>query len=327
MRNKSGDVLDLSSLLDTWQDHLLSDRAPSTAYRYLSAIRRFVSWHEAEERHPFDVQAMTPITLVGYRNSLQRTESTSTVNTHVSALRAWCGWLVSQGVLSDDPAARLRLVGRQSPLAPKALKDTEVNALLRAAGRTRHPLRDTAILQMLIQTGIRIGECAALVCGDIEFGEKSGWVTIRAGKGNKARRVPLNVSIRQALTVYMAPLLDVEPTLKAVAAAWSRTVQSGLPMPLWSSQKGERLSVSAIGRMIDELVRECAARQLVPSETSAHTLRHTFATRYLETHPGDLVGLASILGHSSLNTTRIYVQPTAEDLVGRVESMSLNAYE
>lgn len=61
--------------------------------------------------------------------------------------------------------------------------------------------------------------------------------------------------------------------------------------------------------------------------TSAHTLRHTFATHYLKTHPGDLVGLASLLGHSSLNTTRLYVQPTAEELAQKVEDLSLNAYE
>jgi site-specific recombinase XerD len=78
--------------------------------------------------------------------------------------------------------------------------------------------------------------------------------------------------------------------------------------------------------MIDGLVRDCAARQLVPATAGAHTLRHTFATRYLVAHPGDLVGVAAILGHSSLNTTRIYVQPTAEQLAMYMEQLDLNAY-
>ena len=84
--------------------------------------------------------------------------------------------------------------------------------------------------------------------------------------------------------------------------------------------------MSAMGRMIDGLVRDCEARRLVPATTGAHTLRHTFAARYLAAHPGDLVGLAALLGHSSLNTTRIYVQPTAEQLAERVERVDLNAY-
>jgi site-specific recombinase XerD len=104
-------------------------------------------------------------------------------------------------------------------------------------------------------------------------------------EGNKARSIPLNTSARTALAGYVAPLLQVEPTLKAVACAWSSHPND----PLWISQKGGRLSVSAMGRMFDELVRRCPG---LPEEVSAHWLRHTFATRYLATHPGDLVGLA-----------------------------------
>ncbi len=211
-------------------------------------------------------------------------------------------------------------------VSKRALTDTEVNALLRAAARSRHPDRDTAIIQVLLQTGMRIGECAALTWEDINFGEKRGVVTIRAGKGNKARCVPLNASARQALAEYVAPMLGVLPTLKAVAGAWPQLRSGLLPSPLWRSQKGGQLSVSALGRMIDGLVRDCATRGLVPATTGAHTLRHTFATRYLRAHPADLVSVAALLGHSSLNTTRIYVQPTAEQLAERVEGLDLNAY-
>jgi len=54
----------------------------------------------------------------------------------------------------------------------------------------------------MLQTGMRIGECAALQWHDIEFGEKSGRVQIRAGKVNKARTIPLNGSARSALVTY-----------------------------------------------------------------------------------------------------------------------------
>lgn len=161
---------------------------------------------------------------------------------------------------------------------------------------------------------------------DVRFSEKRGVVTIRAGKGDKARTVPLNASVRHALAQYAAPIFGVSPTLKAVAAIWPMSEPGKRPSPLWRSQKGGRLSVSAMGRMIDGVVRDCAVRRLVPTDTAAHTLRHTFATRYLAAHPGDLVSIASLLGHSSLNTTRIYVQPTADQLAERVEGLDLNAY-
>ena len=71
---------------------------------------------------------------------------------------------------------------------------------------------------------------------------------------------------------------------------------------------------------------DASARGLVPTATSAHTLRHTFARNYLAEHPGDLVGLAALLGHTSLETTRIYSQPTIEQLATRVEQLRQNAY-
>ena len=65
---------------------------------------------------------------------------------------------------------------------------------------------------------------------------------------------------------------------------------------------------------------------LAPVEATPHDLRHTFAHRYLEEHPGDLVGLARILGHESLDTTKIYTRPTVEQLARRIGQLPLNAY-
>jgi site-specific recombinase XerD len=76
--------------------------------------------------------------------------------------------------------------------------------------------------------------------------------------------------------------------------------------------------------MIAELVK--AAGELVPEKTSAHTLRHTFARSYLGKNPGDVVGLAALLGHSSLDTTRLYCEPSVEQLAQRVEQLNINAY-
>jgi site-specific recombinase XerD len=330
----------LPDLLAAWLDALrAADRAPRTVTRYGGAGRGFLAWFAAEERRTpaqLTLADLTPIALVGYRTALQRAAATSTVNTHLCALRAWSAWLTDQGRLPADPAARVRLVKRTAPDAPTPLTDAAVNALLRAAQRGRHPARDYALLQVLLQTGLRLGECQALTWGDVAVGEKHGAVTVRAGKGNKARTVPLNGSARAALAAYAAPRLGVEPALRAVAAAWppappsARAAPPGHPdggEPLWRSQKGRPLSASALWRVVHGLVRDGARRRLVPPATTPHTLRHTFARRYLEAHPGDLVGLARLLGHRDLNTTAVYTQPTAEDLAARVERLPLNAYE
>lgn len=285
-------------------------------------MRHFLAWFAQAEGRPLTLADLHPITLVGYRGSLQDGAATSTVNTHLCALRVWCAWLVEQRLLPVNPAARLKVVGRQAPTAPRALKPAQVNALLRQAQHTRNAPRNTAIVHMLVQTGMRIGECAALRWEDISYSEKRGQVRIRAGKGNKARTVPLNESVRQALADYLAPLLEAEPTLKGVAAVWRRTPRQ----PVWTSERGEQLSVREMSRMVQDLVRGCAVRGVVPADTTPHSLRHTFATRYLAAHTNDLVGLAHLLGHNSLEATKIYVQPTDEELAARVDRIDLNAY-
>lgn len=316
--------------LDQWLKELQSsDHARGTIRRYKSAIESFLQWYALEEHRPLLLEALTPMALIGYRNWLQQTQAraTSTVNGHISALKAWCAWLTEQHHMEINPAKRIKLVGRQEASSREGLKPTQVNALLRQVEASRDGMRNYAIVQLLLQTGLRLDECSHLNLEDLDFGERSGRVTIRQGKGNKARLVPLNASARQALADYLAPRLGCDPTLKAVAAQWPRPKHpQAKPIPLWKSQKGGALTTSAMRQMIDGVVRAAAARGLVPPKTCAHTLRHTFARNYLEEYPGDVVGLATLLGHASLDTTRLYSQPTLEQLGGRVERLKQNAY-
>lgn len=342
----------LSEQLEEWRRYLQEqDRSPGTVEKYVEAVVRFLAWYEQEEGgegSPLQLEGLTPIALIGYRNHLQHEQqkSVSTINLRISALRAWCGWLVDEGYLTSDPSARVKLVrtasmnkdgsGTSSSSSKReGLTDPQVNALLRQAQASGEAERNYAILQVLLQTGIRLSECSSLRFGDITFGERGGTLLVRAGKGNKARSVPLNSSVREALAVYVAPrlglgdgekkeMISLKVLLKAVAGKWPR---AGMPQalePLWLSRKGGALTCSAIGQMMAELVR--AAGKLVPQQTSVHSLRHTFARSYLSIYPGDVVGLATLLGHSSLDTTRLYSQPGASQLAARVERLPLNAY-
>ncbi|MCO5190392.1 MAG: tyrosine-type recombinase/integrase [Anaerolineae bacterium] len=310
--------------LPLWQHHLRShDYAPATVQRYGGAVRRFLAWFAEQERRSITFDDLTPIALMSYRQATQQRAATSTTNLHVVALRLWCSWLTDENYLVENPAMRLKTVGHVEPDAPIPLSNNAINALLRAAQRSRHGERNYAICQTLLQTGIRLAECGALRWSDIQFGERKGVVLVRAGKGNKARTVPLNSSVRTALASYIAPRLNCRVTLRAVAEKWSTLIPSD---PVWTSQKQGALSDSAIWRMFVSLVVDCAARNLVPASTTPHDLRHTFAHRYLEQHPGDLIGLARLLGHSNLETTRVYLRLSEDDLAARVEAIDLNAY-
>ena len=94
-------------VLPLWLDELQeADRAKGTIRRYKSAVEGFLAWYEHEEQRQLTFALLTPIALVGYRNEVQRTQrrATSTVNGHLSALRAWCAWLTEERYLEVNPA-------------------------------------------------------------------------------------------------------------------------------------------------------------------------------------------------------------------------------
>src|SRR6266516_1839681 len=209
-------------LLEVWRNFLQEhDRSVGTVKKYTQAVTHFLAWYEQEEHVPLSVEALTPIALIGYRNELQHEQhkSINTINLRISALRAWCGWMTEQGYLVADPAAHVKLIGGEGASNRSGLKSAQINALLRQAQISGDRERNYAIVQVLLQTGIRLSECAALTFEDITFGERSGLLRVRAGKGNKARSVPVNASAREAIAAYVAPRLGIEkPSVKVVAA-------------------------------------------------------------------------------------------------------------
>lgn len=149
-----------------------ADYSPATIKRYVSAIRVFLRWGNGQEKRPLQLKDLNPILLITYRRDLQQKRSTATVNLHVAALRAWCGWLHDGGLLTENPAGRLNSVGHVAADAPVALHNNAVNALLRAAQSSRYGRRNYAICQMLLQTGMRLGECQRLCWGTSPLGNE-----------------------------------------------------------------------------------------------------------------------------------------------------------
>src|SRR5438876_1836875 len=172
----------LAHLIDPWRTSLHNqDHAAGTIKKYTQAVAGLVSWYEEQNQEPLTLDALTPIVLIGYRNELQHEQhkSISTINLRISALRAWCSWLNEQGYLAVDPAARVKLLSGTSGSNREGLTPTQVNTLLHQAERSPDPERNYAIMQLLVQTGLRLSECRGLTCGDITLGERRGTVLVR----------------------------------------------------------------------------------------------------------------------------------------------------
>ena len=285
------------------------DFSPSSLRVYGNDLSLFVRWYERQVNGGLDLRKLTSVDLQSYRGHLQTVEGKkpATVNRRVQVLRSFSRWAYEQGLLAEDIGRKVRSIPMPKRFAPRGLERNEANAFLRAAessGRGQGR-RNYAIVQTLLQTGLRAGEVTQLHVSDAKLRERSGWLTVRSGKGRKPRDVPLNASVRAALREYLA----------------ERKLQS--EGPLFISERGGPLSVSGL----EMLMKSLAHRADVTREgITVHTWRHHFALSWLKDHPGDLVGLQRLMGHERLDTTAIYVQPSQDDLAAKMEQSSSNVY-
>jgi len=302
-------------LIDRFKTHLIrQDLAPATVRAYLSDLdvfQRWLTWVFDDRVVP--LSRVHTAELAAFRKSLihDKNQRPATVNRRVQTLRAFYSFLAEQGVIEEDPAHQLRFVRLGAAMQPHALTRREVLSLLRAAQQSSEGMarRNTAILQLMLQTGLRVGEVAALKIEDVRLRQRSGRVIVREGKGRRARQVPLNAAARWALDHYLTTREEED---KSTA------------LPFFKSKRDAPLTVRGLQKMILTLVRRA---DLDGEGISAHTLRHTFATDYLKSHPGKLVELATLLGHESLDTTAIYTRPSQHDLSEDLEHSGLNLFE
>jgi len=276
-----------------WAEHGLS---PATLSAYRRDLQGLARWRGSlahiDRQALFDYLAMR--TGTGY---------TARSNARLlSALRAYFVHAVRRGERADDPTALL-----QSPnlprLLPKALSETEVEALLAAPDiATATGQRDRAMLELMYGCGLRVSELVQLPATAINLRQGALRVT---GKGGKERLVPLGEESRHWLQCYLA---QARPTLLDGLGDAGRAA-------LFIDTKGLPLSRQAFWR----LVKRCAATAgIEPVRISPHGLRHSFATHLLN-HGADLRALQMLLGHGSLSTTQIYT------LVAREHLRSLHA--
>jgi site-specific recombinase XerD len=172
-----------------------------TLAAYQRALEHFIQWSETAYGKPFDpgrVMARDVRDWKAYQQTAEKV-APATVNLRLAALSRFFRWAFQKELSRPDPTSdvhALRLPQRQ----PKGLDRQEVCRLLRAANH--HP-RDFAILEMLIGTGVRVGEHLGLCVGDMGISERSGKLPIRQTKHGVYREIPLTLDVRKALSTYL----------------------------------------------------------------------------------------------------------------------------
>lgn len=205
----------------------------------------------------------------------------------ISSLRRLYQYLLTKGMVANNPAQRLRAPKTDRRL-PVTLDVDQVNHLLDdpyGQGNT-DPLkcRDLAMLELFYSSGLRLAELAALDIGSLT----DGFSQVRVlGKRSKERIVPVGSKAREAVQRWL--------TVRGLL------VKNDSGDALFLSRPGQRIST----RQIQNRIKAFARAAGMPVGVHPHMLRHSFASHLLESS-GDLRSIQELLGHSDIATTQIY---------------------
>jgi integrase/recombinase XerC len=269
----------------TWGDEAKPPLAWNRADRYSG--RRFLAQLSREGRAP------------------------ATICRKLSCLRSFYRFLLREKRVKENPFSGLALPKRTN-LLPDILSVSEIDRLMAAphqqmaTGREKDPRkkawkayvewRDTAILEMLYSSGMRLSELSQLDVSQVDL--ISGVVKVR-GKGRKERMCPLGNPACRAL----------REAINQRDLFWLSLEQSGKPPGLFLNRRGGRLT----GRSIERMMKKYLVQAGLNPDLSPHALRHSFATHLLD-NGADLRSVQELLGHASLSTTQIYTHVSVERL-------------
>jgi integrase/recombinase XerC len=302
MSTNEPELQDTLSGYETYLAH--SGLSQVTVKGYLGDIKQFASWLAGKGR---------PSPLAGTSQEIRRyclqlviakAHPPATANRRLQAIRKFFRYAVEQGLVDEDPSQGIKLLPQPRSEGARGLDRSETERLLEAVrrGGSRFAKRDYAIVQLMLQTGIRVGELTRLKISEVTLSDDRGALRIRERGASQGREIPLNSSVRKALKAYL------EDRLGAMSDH------------LFLSIKGEPLSARSVQRLVNTYAQAAGLENV-----STYSLRQTYGVQLLR-DTGDLSLVARLMGHKRLETAIKYIVPRQEDLREVAEKSSLNVY-
>lgn len=273
-----------------------------TVKAYCCDIEQFLVWLEEGGRD------FTRTSMREYMVHLNSRYAASTVRRKLASLRAWATWMRREDFMTASPFDDLDVSIRQPLLLPRTIGPRDLRHMLEPDGPVgihrdgREPtlleLRDQAVLELLIATGIRVSELCALNLDSVDLSARQVRIF---GKGAKERIVMLG-SIHTVIA-----LDDYMRARKPIAQAGVCDNQG--PRALFLNRSKERITDQAVRKIILKRAKEVG----VEAHITPHMFRHTFATTLLE-QDVDIRYIQQLLGHSSVKTTERYTHVSSAKL-------------
>lgn len=287
-------MMDERAAIEGFADALWMERglSPNTLAAYQSDLRAFAIWIDRERgRRLAEARRLDLLDYLALL-SIQGRKPRSAARL-LSCLRQFYQHLVRQGLILEDPSARVDAPKLGRPL-PRSLSESEVEALLGAPDTTdARGHRDRTMLEVLYASGLRVTELVTLTPSQVSLTQ--GVLRVM-GKGSKERLVPLGEDAVSWLADY-------------VRGARQDLLGVRVSDFLFPTSRSDCMTRQAFW----QLIKRYAIQAGVAKALSPHTLRHAFATHLLN-HGADLRVVQMLLGHSDLSTTQIYTHVARERL-------------
>ena len=284
----------MRDLLNRYLNHLLIEKgaAGNTLEAYGRDLNRYASF--LEQRGIDNPRFVVPETVVEFLVQIKGEGlSANSMNRALAALRGYYKFLLQEKVVDQSPLANIELAKVWMRL-PDTVSKEEMNLILSQPGEeTPKAQRDSAMLELLYATGLRVSELAGLTMNSINW--QVGFLTVM-GKCGKERVVPIGKTAYDSVRRY-------------VDEARPKLVKSRTTDVLFLNRFGGAFTRQGLWKIIIHYVRKAGLQKNV----HPHTFRHSFASHLLE-GGADLRAVQVMLGHSDISTTQIYTHVTRDHL-------------
>ena len=287
---QNGHVTEMEEYKKSYIEYLRKEKkmAINSCEAYGRDVDEFIAF--VQGRRIARIEDVTNTDVVAYLHYLKQAgRSASTVNRKVASTRGFFRFLISKGIMDEDPTDRIK-----SPKIERKkveyLSMKEIDQLLSCPDETNKGVRDRAILEVLYATGIRVSELIALDIEDINL--RMGFVTCDSSS-SKARIVPLGRPARAALENYVYDVRD-----NMVAGGKSEKA-------LFVNHSGHRITRQGLWKILRDYGRQAGIEHRI----TPHTLRNSFAVHMLQ-NGADLKSLQELMGHDDITATQVYLSAT-----------------
>jgi integrase/recombinase XerC len=256
--------------------------SPKTLRAYGDDLTQFLAWVEKNRVDWDSPTRFSRVDIEGFMQYLAAKRLTGVTRVRkLAAIRKFFTFLEENSILAANPAHTVKGARREEK-EPNILYKEQYKALLYEVSDN---IRDYAIIQTFLQTGIRLSELANLRVDDVDFEHRL--LTVRQGKGKKDRQIPLVDDAVKALRNYMRyrnTQLIVDDEIFFLA------------------KNGTSLNVSTVKYTVAKYVKRAGIRK----KTGVHTLRHTFGAHKADKNMS-LATLQELMGHKKKETTLKYI--------------------